>query len=112
MPLKGVEETAANSLKQWLTKSGHRSEWKEGNDPPDLVFEVEGLSCWAVEVTELQQYFDQNDEPSERTTIEQALLRICDNVRAKISNELQRTYWLNIHGLLRIGLFAKPSGVQ
>jgi hypothetical protein len=70
----------------------------EGNDPPDLVFEVEGLGCWAVEMTELQQYFDQNDEPSERTTIEQSLLRICDNVRAKISNELQRTYWLNIHG--------------
>jgi hypothetical protein len=70
----------------------------QGNDPPDLVFEVEGLGCWAVEVTELQQYFDQNDEPSERTTIEQSLLRICDNVRAKISNELQRTYWLNIHG--------------
>lgn len=98
MPLKGVEEPAANLLKQWLIKSGHQSEWEEGDDPPDLVFEVEGLGRWAVEVTELQQYFDQNGEPSERTTIEQSLLRVCDNVRAKIGNELQRTYWLNING--------------
>lgn len=98
MPLKGVEEQAANLLKQRLIKSGHQSEWKEGDDPPDLVFEVEGLGCWAVEVTELQQYFDQNGEPSERTTIEQSLLRLCDNVRAKIGNELQRTYWFSING--------------
>ena len=98
MPLKGVEEPAANLLKQWLIRAGHQSEWAEDDDPPDLVFEVEGLGRWAVEVTELQQYFDQDGEPSERTTIEQSLLRICDNVRAKIGNELQRTYWLNING--------------
>jgi hypothetical protein len=98
MPLKGIEEQAANLLKERLIKSGYQAEWQPGDNPPDLVFEVNGLDQWAVEVTELRQYFDQNGEPNERTTIEQSLLRLCDKVRAEVSSELQRTYWLHANG--------------
>lgn len=108
MPLKGVEEPAANLLKQWLINSDHQAEWKEGDDPPDLVFEVEGLGRWAVEVTELRQYVYQDGKSKdskaqdgkamERTTVEKSLMGMCDNIKQLVGNEPKRAYWLIANG--------------
>ena len=112
MPLKGVEEDAADLLKQWLIENGHSVEWEAITpDPPDLAFEVNGLERWAVEVTELQQYYSEAAVPSadatngakvqrrERGTVTMSLFRMIAKVNTLLASEtLEYRYLVNFSG--------------
>ena len=71
--LRPEEEYAAKRLQETLTELGVKSTWKPGDDPPDLVFEVEGCGRWAVEVTALHQYITKDGKEESRLAVTEPL---------------------------------------
>ncbi len=99
MALKGAEEPAANALQGMLAKLSFKSAWKPGADPPDLEFEVEELSgTWAVEVTELHQYFDRAGKAESRASVDRPLERMCERVQARVGELRNHRYLIVANG--------------
>ena len=95
MTLKGNEEAAGSILKRTLDELGIHAEWRPGDDPPDLVFEVENRGHWAVEVTELHQYLQMGDKTESRATVTEPLLKMCERVQAMVFGDLNKQYLID-----------------
>jgi hypothetical protein len=89
--MKRSEEWARAKLSQSLARRGLKFSCKEGENPPDFVFCVEGEEQ-AVEVTELHQYIEAGREESTITT-EHRLLGLIEKIDHKTA---QRTRGYNI----------------
>jgi len=95
--MKRSEEWAWAKLSQYLTRRGLKFSCKEGENPPDLVFLVEGEEH-AVEVTELHQYIDAGREKS-TITIEHRLLRLVKKIDDETAKR-SRGYVVSLKGPL------------
>jgi len=60
MSLSQSEKISARLYCNFLLEKGLSPTWKIGDDPPDIVFEYNGI-IQAVEVTELHKYFSDGD---------------------------------------------------
>lgn len=98
MAIRPDEHAAALMLKGMLDKLGVHSEWKPGDDPPDLVFEVENLGCWAVEVTGLHQYFAKAAGSESRRAVTEPLIKTCERIQAQVSSQVNSDYLIEGFG--------------
>jgi len=99
--LRPEEEFAAMMLQETLTELRVKSTWEPGDDPPDLVFEVEGFGRWAVEVTALYQYITKDGKEESRAAVIEPLIKMCDRVQAKVTNLTNSSYVMTGMGPLR-----------
>ncbi len=105
--LRPEEERAAKKLQETLAYLGFKSTWEPGDDPPDIVFEVEGCGRWAVEVTGLHQYItkdkkDKKDGKEEsRLAVTEPLIKMCDRVQAQVADLSNSGYLIMGFGPIR-----------
>jgi hypothetical protein len=99
--LRPEEEFAAKMLQDTLTELGVKSTWEPGDDPPDLVFEVEGSGRWAVEVTALYQYITKDGKEESRAAVTESLIEMCERVQAKVTDLINSSYLITGMGPLR-----------
>ena len=64
--MREEEKYCANKLREYLTSQGWNAVFKDGSDPPDIEFVVDG-DHWAVEHTRLFQYVDQSGNKLSRS---------------------------------------------
>ena len=95
--MKPSEEWAKAQLSDYLTRRGLQFSCKEGENPPDLVFSVEGEKH-AVEVTELHQYVDSGGEKS-TITVEHRLFHLVNKIDRETSKR-NRGYIVFLKGPL------------
>ncbi len=99
MALKGIEKPAAKALQGMLARLAFRSFWKPGADPPDLEFQIEEPSeTWAVEVTELHQYFDHAGKAESRASVDRPLEKMCKRIQARVGELHNRRYLIIVNG--------------
>ena len=84
--LRLEENFAAERLQKTLTELGVTSTWKPGDDPPDLVFEVERFGRWAVEVTALYQYIAKDGKEESRAAVTEPLIAMSERAQAQVAN--------------------------
>ena len=84
--LRPDEEFAANRLQEMLTEIGVASTWKPGDDPPDIVFEVEGLGRWAIEVTSLYQYITKDGKEESEAAVTEPLIKMSERAQAQVTD--------------------------
>jgi hypothetical protein len=99
--LRPEEEFAAKRLQQTLTDLGVKSTWEPGDDPPDLVFEVEGFGRWAVEVTGLHQYITKDGKEESRLAVTEPLIGMCERVQDKGADLSNARYLITGMGPLK-----------
>ena len=97
MVLKGIEQPAAEALEALLGELGQETAWQPGDDPPDLVFRV-GSERWAVEVTELHQYFDRGGVEEARIASDKQLIGMCREVQGRVADLRNRNYLISANG--------------
>jgi len=95
--MKESEEWAKAKLSEYLALRGLKFSCKKGENPPDLVFSVEGEEQ-AVEVTELHQYIDSGREES-TITVEHRLFGLFKRIDRETAKR-SRGYVVSLKGPL------------
>ena len=95
------EKECAELLKAFLVQRGMPCTWGPGSDPPDLDFRVTvngQAEKWAVEVTGLFQYFDQDGEETTRLSFEVPIRKIVDRMSHDLSGQINGSYVVSASG--------------
>lgn len=100
--LRREEQFAAERLQQALIHLGVKSTFEPvDKDPPDVVFEVEGLGRWGVEVTALYQYIGKDGEPESRAAVTEPLIAMSERAQAQVADLTNSDYLITGMGPLR-----------
>ena len=73
--MRKEEKKSAELFKRYLRKEYTDVDYKPGNDPPDILFEVDGYK-WAVEHTQLFQYIDQEGKSLSRVGVDKSIINL------------------------------------
>jgi hypothetical protein len=98
-PMRNEEKYCAIELQDHLVYQGHVASFKDGSDPPDIEFVVDG-KLWAVEHTQLFQYVEQSGEEASRAKIDSINLAVEDRLRAKSEGNRKASWLLALYGLI------------
>src|SRR5882724_3044403 len=99
--LRPEERKCAELLEAFLAQRGLPCTWGRGCDPPDLDFHVTvngKTEKWAVEVTGLFQYFDQDGEEGTRLSFEVPIRKIVERVSHDLTGQMKCAYVVSASG--------------
>lgn len=95
-PMREEEKYCANKLREYLVSQGYNAVFKDGSDPPDIEFTVDGHR-WAVEHTQLFQYVESGKELS-RNYIDATNLAVEPRLLEKTNGKRKSGWRLALYG--------------
>ncbi len=98
--MRKEEEVSAEVFKKHLQKEYSEVNYRSGNDPPDIIFEIDG-SIWAVEHTRLFEHIDKNGKSISRIGIDKPLLNLEKRLNIKLNKNLNSSWIISIESPIK-----------
>ncbi len=93
--MRKEEKESAELFKKYLQKEYSDINYRSGNDPPDIVFEIDGF-IWAVEHTRLFQYIDENGKKLSRVGVDKSIMNLERQLNNRLNKNLNSSWIISI----------------